>query len=114
MGEYNKPESIGLAMQIQHQLLFVFFDYSAWISNCNYIVGYIFCYNTACANYNIIPDRNAGQDNGSAANPDIVTDNNRRRSGFAKLKRAIRFRFSKTLYGICRMKCRINLYIGCN
>ena len=100
--------------KIQHPSLFVFFDYSAGISHCNYIIGNVFRYNAARSDYDIISNRNAGQNNSAAANPDIVADNNGRRFGFTKLKRAIRFRFTKTLHRICRMKCRINLHIGCN
>ena len=72
--------------KIQHPSLFVFFDYSAGISHCNYIVGNIFCYNTARSNHNIIPDGNARQNNSSATNPYIISNDNWCRFVFYKIQ----------------------------
>ena len=52
---YNGKKSL---LKTERFDLLVGFKYSARISYCNYIIGNVFCYNTACADYHIISDGN--------------------------------------------------------
>ena len=92
--------------------LLIFPNHPAWISISNHITRNILCNNTASSDYHIISNGNAWHDNRPSAYPYIVSDHNGSCLCFAKFKRPVFLRRSKTVNCICRMKGRVNLDIG--
>lgn len=62
----------------------------------------------------IVADSDARQQNGTTADPDIVSDDNRRRLGTAEGKGAVLSGSVEPVGSIGRVKGGIDLYVGCN